>query len=125
HEIVNVIVPPFVITTRSSVYIIVTVFWSARARAVYVIGCFLPYLYGCVGAGSQTVERNISASPPPIVGWSSDAKTKLVYGYSFGAGVDVMLMAGFFLRAEYEYLRVTSTLESNINTARFGIGYKF
>jgi len=37
----------------------------------------------------------------------------------------VMLMAGFFLRAEYEYLRVTSTIESNVNTARFGVGYNF
>ena len=117
--------PPFVSTTHSSVSINVTDFGSARVRAGYVIGCFLPYLYGGVGAGSQTVERNISASPPPIVGWSSDAKTKLVYGYSFGAGVNVMLMAGFFLRAEYEYLRVTSTIESNVNTARFGVGYKF
>jgi outer membrane immunogenic protein len=113
-------------TTNSSVSINVTDFGSARVRAGYVIGCFLPYLYAGVGVGSQTVERNVSASPPPIVvPWSSDAKSKLVYGYSLGAGFDVMLIAGLFLRAEYEYLRVTSTIESNINSARFGIGYKF
>jgi len=118
--------PPFATATNSSVSINVTDFGSARLRAGYVIGCFLPYLYGGVGVGSQTVERNVSASPPPIVvPWSSDAKTKLVYGYSLGVGFDVMLMAGLFLRAEYEYLRVTSTIESNINSARFGIGYKF
>ena len=53
------------------------------------------------------------------------SKTKLVYGYSAGAGVDVMLVGGLFVRAEYEYRRVTSDIESNINTVRAGLGYKF
>lgn len=111
---------------NSSASVNLTDFGSARLRAGYVIGRFLPYLYGGLGAGSQTVERDISASPPPISpAWSHDAKTKLVYGYSAGAGVDVMLVAGLFLRAEYEYLRVTSPIESNINSARVGLGYKF
>ena len=55
-----------------------------------------------------------------------DTKTaKLVYGYSAGVGMDIMLVGGLFPRAEYEYQRVTSTIESNINTVRLGIGYKF
>jgi outer membrane immunogenic protein len=112
--------------TNSSALISLTDFGSARLRAGYVVGCFLPYLYGGLGVGSQTVDRNVSASPAPVsVPRSSDSKTKLVYGYSFGAGVDVMLVAGLFLRAEYEYLRVTSTIESNVNSARLGLGYKF
>lgn len=113
-------------TTTSSALINLTDFGSARLRAGYVIGCFLPYLYGGVGVGSQTVDRNVSVSPPAVFALqSSDSKTKLVYGYSLGAGVDVMLVAGLFLRAEYEYLRVTSTIESNVNSARVGLGYKF
>ncbi len=36
-----------------------------------------------------------------------------------------MLVAGLFVRAEYEYRRVTSDIESNINTVRAGLGYKF
>jgi opacity protein-like surface antigen len=113
-------------TTNSNALISLTDFGSVRLRAAYAIGCFLPYLYGGAGVGSQTVERNVSASPAPmLVPWSSDTKTKFVYGYSLGAGVDVMLMAGLFLRAEYEYLRVTSRIESNVNSARIGIGYKF
>jgi len=123
---VNFGAPPFATTTNSSVSINVTDFGSARVRAGYVIGCFLPYLYGGVGAGSQTVDRNVSASPPPIFApRSSDTKAKLVYGYTLGAGLDVMLTAGLFVRAEYEYLRVTSTIDSSINSARLGIGYKF
>jgi opacity protein-like surface antigen len=34
-------------------------------------------------------------------------------------------VGGLFMRAEYEYQRVTSTIESNINSARLGVGYKF
>ena len=65
--------------------------------------------------GNQTVDRTVSAIAcirircrrhrPPA------SKTKLVYGYSVGAGVDVMLVAGLFMRAEYEYRRVTSEVE--------------
>jgi outer membrane immunogenic protein len=29
------------------------------------------------------------------------------------------------MRAEYEYRRVTTDIESNINTVRAGLGYKF
>jgi outer membrane immunogenic protein len=113
-------------TMNSSALVSLTDFGSLRLRAGYAVGCFLPYLYGGVGVGSQTVERNVSASPAPVLTpWTSDTKTKLVYGYSLGAGVDVMLVAGLFLRAEYEYLRVTSTIESNVNSARVGVGYKF
>ena len=36
-----------------------------------------------------------------------------------------MLVGGLFVRAEYEYRRVTSDVESNINTVRAGLGYKF
>ena len=84
----------------------------------------MPYLGA--GFGSQTVERNVSASPAPVLpAWTTTPRRKLVYGYSAGLGVDVMLVGGLFLRAEYEYQRVTSNIESNINTVRLGLGYKF
>jgi outer membrane immunogenic protein len=115
-------------TTYSSARVNLTDFGSARLRAGYVMGCFLPYLYAGAGFGSQTVQSNIAATPgpDPLFGpVSSATKTKLVYGYSAGVGVDVMLVGGLFVRAEYEYQRVTSTIESNINSARLGVGYKF
>jgi outer membrane immunogenic protein len=116
------------VATNSSALISLTDFGSARLRAGYVVGCFLPYLYGGFGFGSETVQRSISASPAPLAVYApdfGDTKTKLVYGYSAGAGVDMTLVGGLFLRAEYEYLRVTSTIESNVNSARLGLGYKF
>ncbi|HEY3147365.1 MAG TPA: outer membrane beta-barrel protein [Dongiaceae bacterium] len=112
--------------THSTAVVKLSDFGSLRVRGGYVMGCFLPYLFVGTGFGSQTVDRSISAFPYPVLpGTSAASKTKLVYGYSAGAGLDVMLVSGLFMRAEYEYRRVTSDIESNINTVRLGLGYKF
>jgi opacity protein-like surface antigen len=112
--------------THSNAVVKLSDFGSLRIRGGYVMGCFLPYLFAGTGLGSQTVDRSISAFPYPVLpGTSAASKTKLVYGYSVGAGVDVMLVGGLFVRAEYEYRRVTSDIETNINTVRAGLGYKF
>jgi outer membrane immunogenic protein len=112
--------------THSSATVKLSDFGSLRVRGGYVWGCFLPYLFAGTGFGSQTVDRTVSASPPPLVaGTSAASQTKLVFGYSAGVGIDIMLVGGLFARAEYEYRRVTSDIESNINTVRAGLGYKF
>lgn len=111
--------------THSNAVVKLSDFGSLRIRGGYVMGCFLPYLFAGTGFGSQTVDRTISAYPYPLLGTTAASKTKLVYGYSAGAGVDVMLVGGLFMRAEYEYRRVTSDIETNINTVRAGLGYKF
>jgi len=113
-------------TTHSNAVLRVSDFGSLRMRAGYIMGCFLPYAYFGAGLGSQTIERNVSASPAPVLAaWNTATKTKLVYGYSAGFGLDVMLMGGVFTRLEYEYQRVTSDIETNINSVRVGLGYKF
>ena len=113
-------------TTNSSAALKLSDFGSLRVRAAYAVGCFLPYMYVGAGFGSQTIERDVSASPAPVLpAWTADSKTKLVYGYSAGVGFDVMLVGGLFARAEYEYLRVTSDVESTVNSVRAGLGYKF
>jgi opacity protein-like surface antigen len=113
-------------TATSNAVVGVSDFGSARLRAGYVVGCFLPYGFAGAGFGSQTVDRFVQATPgPALPATTSATKTKLVYGYSAGLGVDVMLIGGLFARAEYEYQRITSDIESNINTVRAGIGYKF
>ncbi|MGH6742565.1 MAG: outer membrane protein, partial [Bradyrhizobium sp.] len=101
-------------------------FGSVRLRGGYMMGCFLPYLFVGAGFGEQTLDRAVSASPPPLApAWMTDSKSRLVYGYTAGIGFDVALTGGLFARAEYEYKRVTSNLESIVNTARVGLGYKF
>jgi outer membrane immunogenic protein len=112
--------------THSNAVVKLSDFGSLRVRAGYVMGCFLPYAFVGTGFGSQTVDRAISAFPDPILpGTPVASKTKLVFGYTAGAGIDVMLVGGLFMRAEYEYRRVTSDIENNINTVRAGLGYKF
>jgi opacity protein-like surface antigen len=111
--------------TNSSVTMKLSDFGSLRARGGYMMGCFLPYVFVGVGLGDQTIDRAVSASPPPLAGWWVDSKSKLIYGYTAGAGFDVMLTGGLFARAEYEYRRMTSTFESTVNTVRVGLGYKF
>jgi opacity protein-like surface antigen len=49
----------------------------------------------------------------------------LIYGYSAGLGVDMMLYHGLFARAEWEYVRFTTSVDTSINTVRLGLGYKF
>ena len=67
--------------------------------------------------GASTSGCRVRRSPP--------ARPTLVYGYTAGLGIDIMLMGGLFMRAEWEYIRVTSDIDTNINTVRAGLGYKF
>ena len=119
---------PITSTTLSSAQIQSSDFGSARIRAGYAIGSFLPYMFAGAGFGNQTVVRQVSADPAPLplpTLRSYDTHSKLVYGYSAGAGVDVMLVAGLFMRVEYEYQRITSAIETSAHSVRGGLGYKF
>ena len=102
-------------------------FGSLRARFGWAAGCFMPYGFLGAGVGSRTIDRFVAATPASIspVTWSTDTKEKLVYGYSAGFGLDTMIVGGLFVRAEYEYQRITADYESNIHSARLGVGYKF
>ena len=56
---------------------------------------------------------------------TDNAYRHFVTGFAAGLGIDYMVCAGLFLRAEWEYLRFTSTVDTTVNTARLGLGYKF
>jgi opacity protein-like surface antigen len=126
------------VTSGSSISI--TDFATLRGRAGYAINNFLPYLFGGFALGRADIVRqsSITASgvyvgsgvPLPPYGPTTLSVTDaqhghLLYGYSAGVGVDVMLMSGLFFRAEYEYLRFASSVDTTINTGRVGLGYKF
>ena len=110
-----------------------------RARAAYSYYNFLPYIFGGAALGLADVTRsttisgtqvNASAQPgfqnvPFSVSATDSVSKRLLIGYTAGVGVDVNLIGGLFLRAEYEYIRFTSTIDTNINTVRAGLGYKF
>ncbi|HET6839742.1 MAG TPA: outer membrane beta-barrel protein, partial [Bradyrhizobium sp.] len=109
-----------------------------RGRAAYAFGSFLPYLFGGLALGNADISRSItvqdatsSTGAPgsftllqPLT--ATDAvHNHLIYGYTAGLGVDVNLIGSLFLRAEWEYIRFTAAVDTNINTVRVGLGYKF
>jgi outer membrane immunogenic protein len=112
---------------------------TLRARAGYAIGAFLPYLFGGIALGQADIIRTahisgVSVKQNAVSGFSTipfdyiktDAQyNHLLYGYTAGLGVDVNLIGGLFLRAEWEYVRFTSSVDTNVNTVRAGLGYKF
>jgi outer membrane immunogenic protein len=110
---------------------------TIRGRAAYAWGCFLPYIFGGVAFGNADISRSVTVNDAvstsqlgpftqlaPLT--ASDVQhNHLVYGYTGGLGFDVNITGGLFMRAEWEYVRFTSTVDTSINTVRAGLGYKF
>jgi outer membrane immunogenic protein len=127
------------VTNQGTATMAISDMGTLRARAGYAVGSFLPYMFGGVALGQADIVRtahifgtqvNANAAPqfrnvPFDVSATDGQYSHLIYGYSAGLGVDVQLIACLFLRAEWEYVRFTSTIDTNINTVRVGLGYKF
>jgi outer membrane immunogenic protein len=120
----------------------ITDYGSLRVRGGYAFGCFLPYLFGGVALGQADINRSASAlltynyigtqippkpsfGGPPASVLTDEANAHFIYGYSGGLGIDMMLFANLFVRAEWEYMRFTAPVDTTVNTVRAGIGYKF
>jgi len=124
-------------TATSSSSISITDMATIRGRAAYAFGCFLPYLFGGFALGNADISRVYTAQDsvgPVFLGGyipsqsfraTDNLNNHLIYGYTGGLGVDVSLTAGLFLRAEWEYVRFTSSVDTSINTVRAGLGYRF
>ena len=126
------------VTTTQQAAISITDMATFRARAGYAFGCFLPYLFGGFALGNADIARTATVldvttpgppnppAQPPTFGSAAVAQhNHLIYGYSAGLGVDMMLYHGLFARAEWEYVRFTTSVDTSINTVRLGLGYKF
>ncbi|MGL3106745.1 outer membrane protein [Bradyrhizobium sp. BR 1432] len=125
------------VTATSTSSISISDIGTFRGRAAYSWGCFLPYMFAGLALGNADIVRTanvqdrVSATQlgtyTPLAPLSStDAQhNHLIYGYTAGLGVDVNLVGGLFMRAEYEYIRFTSQVDTSINTVRAGLGYKF
>ena len=115
-----------------------------RGRAAYAFGSFLPYVFGGFALGQADISRGVTVedhfaptfnqavsscnTTPPFCSTLSSQQIQhnhLIYGYTGGLGVDINLVGGLFMRAEWEYIRFTSAVDTNINTVRVGLGYKF
>lgn len=108
---------------------------SVRVRAGYAWNNFLPYAFGGVALGRADVVRsalisgtqtNPNATTLNVNIPASEAQNgRFIYGYAAGLGVDMMLFGNVFARAEWEYLKYAGPVDTSINTARVGLGYKF
>jgi outer membrane immunogenic protein len=115
------------VTATSSASISISDMATFRARAAYSFGCFLPYVFGGFALGNADIIRSVSvvdAGFVPLIA-SNAEYNHLIYGYTAGLGIDINLVGGLFLRAEWEYVRFTAAVDTNINTVRAGIAYKF
>jgi opacity protein-like surface antigen len=125
------------VTATSNAAIAISDMATFRVRGGYAYGCFLPYLFGGFALGNANISRSVfvqdrvrlptdtqSIALAPL---SADetVHNHLIYGYTAGFGVDINLVGGLFLRGEWEYIRFTSTVDTNVNTVRAGLGYKF
>lgn len=130
------------VTSSASSSITINDIGTFRARAGYVWGGFMPYMFGGLALGQADTVRTVSIRETETAGPASTtpasllgAKTpltqvngqysRLIYGYTAGLGVDVNLVGGLFLRGEWEYIRFTSAIDTTINTVRAGVGYRF
>jgi outer membrane immunogenic protein len=108
---------------------------TLRARAGWAAGNFLPY--GFIGLALGRANVNIAETTVvtentapftafPLPG-TNGTNGEWLYGVTVGAGLDVALTPNLFLRGEYEYVQFQQVAGTTIelNTARFGAGFKF
>jgi opacity protein-like surface antigen len=127
-------------TATSAASINFTDVLTLRGRAGYAIGSFLPYAFGGVALGLADSMRSstinsvgtyVGTGTPTITDYNVTYSTtenkhqRLMVGYTFGVGAEAMLFGNFFARGEWEYVRFTGPIDTNINTVRGGVGYKF
>jgi outer membrane immunogenic protein len=134
------------VAVLSSDSIAITDMATFRARAGYAYGIFLPYAFGGFALGNANISQSVtihdhydptfigaaascSGPTPPLVcatyGANNALHNHLIYGYTAGLGIDIKLIGGLFMRAEWEYARFVDQIEVNMNTVRAGLGYKF
>jgi opacity protein-like surface antigen len=125
------------VAVDSSASISISDMATFRGRAGYAWGCFLPYAFGGFALANADISRSVVVhdavsttiagpfTPLATLSATDAVHNHLIYGYTAGLGVDVNLIGGLFLRAEWEYIRFTSEVDTSINTVRAGLGYKF
>jgi opacity protein-like surface antigen len=127
-----------------------------RGRAGWATGNFLPYVFGGLAVGRMDISRTVSSTttrqdaitstdpitgstittltptPPGLVASQSLTMTQertndFVVGWTGGVGMEYALWSNVFVRAEWEYIKFVSVMNTSVttNSVRAGIGYKF
>lgn len=103
---------------------------TARVRGGWSAGWIMPYIFGAVAVARLDVASAVTLDGPQFNGPRTVQDTRdnaFAYGYAAGLGVDMMLIGGLFVRAEWEYLKLIYDVgyEASVNTIRGGLGWKF
>jgi outer membrane immunogenic protein len=90
---------------------------TLRGRAGFMLDdCLLPFFWlgPALGyASMSTSQQDFTTSPPTITGAQGG---NVIWGFTFGVGIDVALSRSVFLRAEYEYVQFAQHWISTPNT---------
>ncbi len=130
------------ITVTANASMSISDYGALRGRFGYVFGRFMPYgtLGVVVGRATVTQFANVTeiftdanGNPVPGIGFpppgQSMTQSKVAYpwGFQVGAGMDVALMPGLFLRGEYEFTQfgTFNDMRADIQTVRVGAAVKF
>ena len=117
-----------------------TTWRHSAARAGYAWGVFLPYMFGGFALGHADIIRTANMWRQDRIRTTqarfpfctralapTDAQhSHFIYGYTAGLGVDISVLAGLFLRAEWEYHPLHARRSTPASTPfALGLGYKF
>jgi outer membrane immunogenic protein len=124
------------VTVGASGNLNLTDFGTARGRAGYVVGNFLPY--GFIGMAVGRASYNVTTAT--IVQQTSNGVTQtfffpnsagqnnaVLWGYTVGAGLDWALTPNIFARGEFEFVQFApiSNIAVSVASGRVGAGFKF
>ena len=124
-----------------------------RGRVGWATGNFLPYVFGGLAVGRMSVDRSVTVNATETdVHFNTDAfgnqtevdtvlcsaqcafgsvnearGNNFTAGWTGGLGTEMMVFGNVFARVEWSYVKFLSVknITSDMNSARFGIGYKF
>jgi outer membrane immunogenic protein len=100
-------------------------FGTGRLRAGYAFGQFLPY--AAIGLAVGRFDYSIVSFAAGSFIQNLQRSSVFAVGPAAALGVDIALLPNVFLRAEWEYIYFSAIkgINSDVNTARAGIGVRF
>ena len=145
--------PTFTVTLKGNASAQIKDAITLRGRTGWATGNFLPYIFGGLAIGRMDVQRIVTSTttrrddisttdafgvttitigptfsvPSQSMPLSQERTNDFVAGWTGGLGMEYVLWNSVFLRGEWEYIKFLSVMNSTVtmNSARFGIGYKF
>jgi outer membrane immunogenic protein len=104
-----------------------TDYGTVRARAGYIMGQFMPYAMVGLALGRADFSDSARFQYTPVINGVAQPAVDITsianqngaigYGFAAGAGLDVMLIGGIFLRGEYEFVQLNSFSQAPVLAA--------